>query len=183
MAKHSLKNVSASSILIGSKTIQAGGSIKFYNDVIVQTYNLDDINNSMILDNTGVNYQFANSLLEYQVDGVTTNSQLFYDLFATLVGYIPTFGSSEQLYLDFGAFPGSNIATVTINEESNIVNESIPYVEVIACEFDGKTVEEVLLCSSLMTVRCSPLTTGVGFIIYGFSTEKLQGKIPIRYGY
>jgi hypothetical protein len=84
-------------------------------------------------------------------------------------------GAVGQAMVDFGAFPGSNVATMAITGQSGILDTDHPTAQIITATDEGS------LLASLINVTCTAPTAGVGFTIRAFSMEKIQGQIAVRW--
>jgi len=96
---------------------------------------------------------------------------------------IPHAAITGTAILDFGSFPGSNTASVAVTGQTSILSTDIPSLTVDYLSFDSYTSEEVQFMASKISLSCLYPTNGVGFTIYGFSEEKLQGRVQIGWGY
>lgn len=82
---------------------------------------------------------------------------------------VPPTGSTNQgsTTVDFGAFPGGTMATVTITGQTGILTTSV-----IRAWIPGKgtpggyTADEHVIASTLVDVVCSDIVAGTGFTIY-----------------
>ena len=84
--------------------------------------------------------------------------------------------------LDFGAFPGVNEASVAVTGQATILGTSKAEAYMMGDDTSTDyTAADVRWLSALVGLTCGTPTVGVGFTVYGRSTEQLQGKIPLRY--
>jgi len=83
--------------------------------------------------------------------------------------------------LDFGSFPGSNYAQVFVGGQPFILSSStpIPSVEYVATA--NNTAADVQYYDSILELTTDIPVNYQGFNIYGFSTEKIQGKIQVSW--
>ena len=87
-----------------------------------------------------------------------------------------------QTAIDFGTFPGSNEASVTVTGLANISNTSKVDAWVMADDSTpdhSSSDHKYFECFANLT--CGTPTAGIGFIIYARSIEKLSGEFSIRY--
>lgn len=84
--------------------------------------------------------------------------------------------------IDFGAFPGSNEASVAVTGQGSILATSKAEAYVMA---DDTTVDHTAsdhrYFAALMGLACGTPTLATGFTIYARSTEKLQGTFALRW--
>lgn len=83
--------------------------------------------------------------------------------------------------IDFGGFPGSNEASVTVTGQSSILATSSVEAWLMAEASDDHTVNDATYASLLTAISCSVPTASVGFTIYARSIEKLQGQFKVRW--
>lgn len=86
-------------------------------------------------------------------------------------------------YLDFGAFPGSHTASVTITSQPYILATDIPSLTIDYIAVDNYSAQEHQVVSSQISLQYSDPIAGVGFTIYGFSSELIQGRISVGWRY
>lgn len=83
--------------------------------------------------------------------------------------------------IDFGAFPGKNEATVVITGQSTISSTSKAEAYFMRETSSNHTANDHSYAAFFVALTCGPPTTGVGFTIYGVSSEKVQGAFTVRY--
>ena len=83
--------------------------------------------------------------------------------------------------LDFGAFPGSNEASVSVIGQATIAATSAPQANIIAQTFGSYTANDCAYLAALCDLSCSVATAGVGFTIQARSEHKLQGTVQVRW--
>jgi len=84
--------------------------------------------------------------------------------------------------IDFGAFPGSNEASVAVTGQAAISGTSKCEAWIMA---DDTTVDHTAADHRYLAVfvglTCGTPTAATGFTIYARSTEKLQGTFALRW--
>jgi hypothetical protein len=94
-------------------------------------------------------------------------------------GSSSTFGTAT---LDFGAFPGSNEASVAVTGQTTITADSKVEAFVMADDTTSDhTASDHRYFSTLVGFSCSTPSAGTGFTIYAHSLEKLQGTFTARW--
>lgn len=84
--------------------------------------------------------------------------------------------------IDFGVFPGSNEASITVTGQTAILATSKAEAYVMGDDTTSDhTANDHRYFASLMGLTCGNLSTGTGFTIYARSTEKLQGTFALRW--
>jgi len=85
--------------------------------------------------------------------------------------------------IDFGAFPGSNDASVAVTGQTGISATSKAEAFVMADDTstDGHTANDHRYFNMLSGLTCGTPTAGTGFTIYATSQHKLQGKFALRW--
>ena len=83
--------------------------------------------------------------------------------------------------IDFGAYPGSNEASVSVTGQSSILTTSSVEAWLMAESQGTHTVNDATYAFLLTAISCSVPTASVGFTIYARSTEKLQGQFKVRW--
>jgi hypothetical protein len=94
-------------------------------------------------------------------------------------GAVTGFGTAT---LNFGAFPGSNEASVTVTGLTAISATSTTnaYFGADATTSDY-TANDHKYLSSLIGLSCSNATAGSGFTIYARSLQKIEGSVSVNY--
>ena len=84
--------------------------------------------------------------------------------------------------IDFGAFPGSNEASVAVTGQSSILDTSKAEAFVMADDTaTGHTASDHRYLPQLAAFTCGAPTPATGFTIYGRSVHKLQGQFTLRW--
>lgn len=83
--------------------------------------------------------------------------------------------------IDFGAYPGSNEASVVVSGQSSILATSSVEAWLMAEVQGTHTVNDATYASLLTAIVCSVPTASTGFTIYARSVEKLQGQFKVRW--
>lgn len=83
--------------------------------------------------------------------------------------------------IDFGAYPGSNEASVTITGQAAILSTNSVEAWLMAEAQGTHTVNDAAYAALLTSVSCGVPTNATGFTIYARSTEKLQGQFKVRW--
>ncbi len=84
--------------------------------------------------------------------------------------------------IDFGAFPGSNEASVTVTGQTEITDAAKAEAYLMAdSTTTDHTASDHRYAAALMGLTCGTPSNGVGFTIYARSTEKLQGKFLVQW--
>ena len=84
--------------------------------------------------------------------------------------------------LSFGGFPGHSDASVAVTGQSTISTTSKVEVFIMGDDTTGShTAKDHRFVGSILSLTSGTPTTGVGFTIYGFSTERLQGDWAVRF--
>lgn len=92
-----------------------------------------------------------------------------------------TEGTAE---IDFGAYPGSNEATVTVTGQASILSTNFPRAFIAADSTSSDhTASDHRYAAMLVGITCGTPTDATGFPIYARSAEKLQGKFTLRWAY
>ena len=84
--------------------------------------------------------------------------------------------------IDFGAFPGSNEASIAVTGQGSILTTSKAEAYVMGDDSTGDhTASDHRYFAALMGLTCGTPTLANGFTIYARSTEKLQGTFALRW--
>ena len=84
--------------------------------------------------------------------------------------------------INFGSFPGSNEASVTITGQTNILSTSSVEAWIMADDTTSDhSAKDHRYLATLIGLTCGTPTTGSGFTIYATSLEKIQGTFTIRW--
>jgi hypothetical protein len=83
--------------------------------------------------------------------------------------------------LDFGAFPGTDLASVAVTGQAAILNTSLVEAWLFPATTTDHSVDEHLV--ETIRVIAGPPTAGSGFTIYGVNTSQIgQGRGVNPYG-
>lgn len=84
--------------------------------------------------------------------------------------------------IDFGAFPGSNEASIAVTGQGAILASSKAEAYVMADDTTGDhSANDHRYLTALVGLTCGTPTLATGFTIYARSTEKLQGTFSLRW--
>jgi hypothetical protein len=84
--------------------------------------------------------------------------------------------------IDFGAYPGSNEATVAVTGLSTISATSKAEAYFMGDDTAiGHTASDHRYAAALMALTCGTPTASTGFTIYARSEHKHQGKFTVRW--
>ena len=84
--------------------------------------------------------------------------------------------------IDFGAFPGSNEASIAVTGQAAISATSKAEAYVMADDTTSDhTASDHRYFATLAGLTCGTPTAATGFTIYTRSTEKLQGTFTLRW--
>ena len=84
--------------------------------------------------------------------------------------------------IDFGAFPGSNEASIAVTGQTGITAASKAEAFVMADSTSGThTASDHRYFAALVGLTCGTPTDGVGFTIYARCSEKLQGTFLVQW--
>lgn len=84
--------------------------------------------------------------------------------------------------IDFGAFPGSNEASIAVTGQTTIAATSKVEAFVMADDTTtDHTASDHRYFAALAGLSCGTPTAGTGFTIYARSAEKLQGTFALRW--
>lgn len=85
--------------------------------------------------------------------------------------------------LDFGSFPGSNEASVTVTGQAGILSTHIPHAEIQALATSDHTTNDHAYAALFIQLICGVPTDATGFTIFARSLEKMQGTYNIQWNY
>lgn len=88
-----------------------------------------------------------------------------------------------SIEIDFGAYPGSNLATVSVTGQVSLLSGSDITLTVCAIATSNNTITDVQYLAGLLGLSAGNIVAGTSFDIFAASSEKLQGKILINYCY
>jgi hypothetical protein len=80
-------------------------------------------------------------------------------------------GAQGTVTLDFGAFPGSSDANVTITGQAGIIAGSLVEAWILPAATADHSADEQLL--ETVQVRAGNIVVGTGFTVYGINTSSL----------
>ena len=83
--------------------------------------------------------------------------------------------------VDFGAFPGSNEASIAVIGQDDIAAGAFCEAWVNAKATTDHTVSDHTYAAWLFHPSCSAATAGTGFTIYCTSPEKMQGTFNLNW--
>lgn len=84
--------------------------------------------------------------------------------------------------IDFGAFPGSNEASIAVTGQGTILATSKAEAYVMGDDATSDhTASDHRYFAALMGLTCGTPTLATGFTIYARSTEKLMGTFALRW--
>lgn len=84
--------------------------------------------------------------------------------------------------IDFGAFPGSNEASVSVTGQASIGAGSKAEAFIMGDDSTSDhTASDHRYVGLFMALTCGTPVAGTGFTIYARSTEKLQGTFALRW--
>lgn len=86
-----------------------------------------------------------------------------------------------NIEIDFGTGNGSNEASVAVTGLSSITSSNAAEAFVMYEASTTHTANDQAYMAALVGLSCGVPTDGVGFTIYARSTEKLTGKLKVRY--
>ena len=85
--------------------------------------------------------------------------------------------------LDFGSFPGSNEATLTVTGQSAILSTDVPHAEIQAAATSDHTINDHAYAALFITLVCDVPVDATGFNILARSLEKMQGTYNVQWNY
>ena len=85
--------------------------------------------------------------------------------------------------LDFGTLgsEGSNEASVAVTGQTSILSTNACEAWIMREASTNHTANDQAYMDIFTSITCGVPTDGVGFTIYGTSTEKLTGKLKVRW--
>ena len=90
--------------------------------------------------------------------------------------------TSGSSIIDFGAFPGSNEASVVVIGQATITEASKVGAFIMGDDTtNDHTASDHRYLSTFIGLTCGTPFAGTGFTIYARSTEKLQGTFTVRW--
>ncbi len=85
--------------------------------------------------------------------------------------------------LDFGAFPGSNEASVTVTGQTGILSGSHVEARFVASASSDHTASDHAYAPFLVGLTTGAIVAGTGFTVYGRSPEKMQGTFNVQWAW
>jgi len=85
--------------------------------------------------------------------------------------------------IDFGAFPGSNEATLVITGESSILSGSRTDAWIVATATSDHTINDHAYAKCLVQLSTGTVVAGTGFTINARCLEKMQGTFNIQWAW
>jgi hypothetical protein len=91
--------------------------------------------------------------------------------------------ATGSIEIDFGTLGsnGANEASVAITGQSAILSTSAAEAWIMREDSTNHTANDQAYIAAFTSITCGVPTDGVGFTIYGTSTEKLTGKVKVRW--
>jgi hypothetical protein len=85
--------------------------------------------------------------------------------------------------LDFGVLggTGSNEASIEVTGQTSITSSNAVEAWIMREPSTNHTANDQAYLALFTAISCGVPTDGVGFTIYGTSTEKLTGKVKVRW--
>ena len=83
--------------------------------------------------------------------------------------------------IDFGAFPGSNEASVAVTGQTGISGTSKAEAYVMATSSSDHTISDHQYAPLLIGLTCGALVAGTGFTIYATCLDKMQGTFTVNW--
>ena len=84
--------------------------------------------------------------------------------------------------IDFGSWPGSNEASISVTGQSSILATSKAEAYVMANDTSGThTAGDHRYFAALVGLTCGTPTVSTGFTIYAYSQQKLMGTYTLRW--
>jgi hypothetical protein len=86
--------------------------------------------------------------------------------------------------IDFGAAPGTNVATAAVTGQATILSTS--YVQAWLCGADSTADHngaEHTFLPLWLTVNASTITAGTGFTLTAFTELRLAGQVKVRWSW
>ncbi len=85
--------------------------------------------------------------------------------------------------IDFGAYPGSNEASLIIYGQTDILADSETDAWISAVATADHTLGDHTYAAALVGVSTGTLAAGTGFTIYARSVEKMQGTFTVQWAW
>ena len=85
--------------------------------------------------------------------------------------------------VDFGAFPGSCEASISITSESAILTGSLCDAWIRADATSDHTINDHAWAAALVAITTGAPTVGVGFTIYARSTHRMVGTFSLDWAW
>jgi hypothetical protein len=85
--------------------------------------------------------------------------------------------------IDFGAFPGSNEASVAVTGQSAISSDSNTDAWIVASATSDHTASDAAYAAALIGISTSDLVAGTGFTIQARCAEEMQGTFNLQWAW
>jgi hypothetical protein len=91
--------------------------------------------------------------------------------------------ATGSIEIDFGALgsSGTNEASVAVTGQSAILSTSSAEAWIMREDSTNHTASDQAYMDIFTSITCGVPTDGIGFTIYATSTEKLTGKLKVRW--
>jgi hypothetical protein len=83
--------------------------------------------------------------------------------------------------VDFGAFPGTSLASVAVTGQTEIGAGSKVEAYTMAESTSDHTVNDHLYAGSLIALTCGNIVAGTGFTIYATCLDQMQGTFAVHW--
>lgn len=83
--------------------------------------------------------------------------------------------------IDFGAFPGSTEAQVSVSGQTDITSTCFAEAWIGSDTSSDHTAEDHRYAPLFIVLTCSTPTDGVGFVIYARAVDRMQGTYTVRW--
>lgn len=91
-------------------------------------------------------------------------------------------GSVGTATIDFGSYPGSNEASIAVTGQADITSNSKAEAFLMGDDSTSDhTASDHRYAGCFINLTCGDPSAGIGFTIYGRSTEKMQGTFKVRW--
>lgn len=91
--------------------------------------------------------------------------------------------TSGTAVIDFGAFPGSNEASIAVTGQTSILAGSEVDARIAATATGDHTANDHAYAAAMVGVSVGSIVAGTGFTIFGRSVEKMQGTFNIQWAW
>lgn len=90
-------------------------------------------------------------------------------------------GNTGSAVINFGAFPGSNIASVAVTGQTSILSTSTVTVTFMDDATSDHTGSDHQFAAALVSLTATPPIAGVGFTINALCLDMMQGTFNVRF--